>query len=156
LGCKEGTVKSRVNRARQRLQRQLARRGIDLAVLLAAVSVAEGAGRAAVPPTLAQSTIRFGLLVAAGKSAAGMIPTHIAALATGVTRAIFVTKTKVAIAVVIAVGLTGVGVQHTGARMLSFLSAQSAQAAPSLSDQTCGTQPPTKNKGPARKEADSS
>src|SRR5262249_28078084 len=30
LGCKEGTVKSRVNRARQLLRRQLSRRGIQL------------------------------------------------------------------------------------------------------------------------------
>jgi DNA-directed RNA polymerase specialized sigma24 family protein len=41
LGCKEGTVATRVMRARQRLQLQLARRGIELAALLAAVCVAE-------------------------------------------------------------------------------------------------------------------
>src|SRR5262249_4040734 len=109
LGCKEGTVKSRVNRARQRLQRQPARRGIDLAVLLAALSVAEAAGRAAVPATLAQSTIRFGLLVAAGKSAASVIPTHVAALAAGVTRAMFVSKAKIAVVLMFAVGLFAAG-----------------------------------------------
>src|SRR5262249_48895550 len=38
LGVKEGTVKSRVNRARRALQRQLDRRGIKLAALLAALS----------------------------------------------------------------------------------------------------------------------
>src|SRR5262245_19689372 len=49
LGVKEGTVSSRLTRARQRLRLRLARRGIKLAVLLAAVSVAESAGKAAVP-----------------------------------------------------------------------------------------------------------
>src|SRR5207302_2799668 len=53
LRCKEGTVKSRINRARQALQRQLTPRGINLAVLLAALSVAETAGRAALPTALA-------------------------------------------------------------------------------------------------------
>src|SRR5262249_31232453 len=38
LGCREGTVKSRVNRARGLLRRRLAGRGIQLAALLAALS----------------------------------------------------------------------------------------------------------------------
>jgi RNA polymerase sigma-70 factor (ECF subfamily) len=65
LRCKEGTVKSRVNRARHMLQRQLERRGINLAVLLAALSVAETTAKAALPAALTHTTIRFGLLVAA-------------------------------------------------------------------------------------------
>src|SRR5947209_1997920 len=67
LGCREGTVKSRVNRARQALRRQLARRGIHLAALLAALSLAEKTGPAALPATLASATVRSGLLVAAGE-----------------------------------------------------------------------------------------
>src|SRR5215469_281744 len=55
LGCKEGTVKSRVNRARRVLQRQLERRGIKLSALLAALSVAESVGRAALPAPLARA-----------------------------------------------------------------------------------------------------
>src|SRR5256885_9011932 len=41
LGIKEGTLSSRLTRARQRLQKRLTRRGIKLAALLAALSVAE-------------------------------------------------------------------------------------------------------------------
>jgi TIGR03009 family protein len=96
LRIPEGTVWSRIARARRLLQRRLARRGIELSVLLAALSVAEGVGRAALPAALTQTTIRFGLLVAAGESAAGVIPTHIAALAAGVTRAMVVSKAKFA------------------------------------------------------------
>jgi RNA polymerase sigma factor (sigma-70 family) len=105
LGCKEGTVKSRLNRARRALQRRLAARGIQLATLLAALSVAESSVRATVSAALTQSTIRFGLLVAAGGSAAGQVPTHVAALATGVTRAMFLTKTKLTTALLLAASL---------------------------------------------------
>jgi RNA polymerase sigma factor (sigma-70 family) len=109
LGVKEGTVCSRLGRARQLLQQRLARRGIQLAAVLAALSVMESAGEASVSATLAQTTLRFGLLVAAGDSAAGVVPSHIAALAAGVTRAMFVTKTKIAIALLLAGGLFAAG-----------------------------------------------
>jgi RNA polymerase sigma factor (sigma-70 family) len=109
LGCKEGTVSSRVTRARQRLQKELARRGIKLGVLLAALCVAERTGKAAVPLVLAEATVRFGLLVAAGGTAAGDIPFHIAALAIGVTRAMFLNKAKIVTVVLLAVGLFAAG-----------------------------------------------
>jgi RNA polymerase sigma factor (sigma-70 family) len=105
LGCKAGTVSSRLTRARKQLQQRLTRRGIKLSALLAALSVAEHAGRAALPPALARTSVRFGLLVAAGEPAAGVIPPGVAELATGVTRAMFLTKTKLAAALLLAVGL---------------------------------------------------
>ena len=110
LECKLGTVSSWLTRARQRLQQRLARRGIKLATLLLAVSVAENSCQAAVPTTLVHATIRFGLWVAAGEPVAGVIPSHVAALATGVTRAMFLTKAKIATALLLAVGVvTGAG-----------------------------------------------
>jgi RNA polymerase sigma factor (sigma-70 family) len=109
LGCKEGTVKSRVNRARRLLQRQLSRRGIHLAALLAALSVAESAGRAALPAPLAQLATRFGLAVAAGAPAAVVIPPHVAALAAGVTRAMFLPRIRSLTAVLLAVSLIAAG-----------------------------------------------
>jgi RNA polymerase sigma factor (sigma-70 family) len=96
LGVQPGTVSSRLTRARQRLQQRLARRGIELSALLAALAVAENAGKAGVPALLASATVRSGLLVAAGGTAAGVIPAHVATLAAGVTRAMFLTKAKIA------------------------------------------------------------
>jgi len=114
LEIKEGTVWSRLARARQLLQRRLTRRGIKLAAVLAALSVAEAAGKAAVPAVLASATVRCGLLVAAGGTAAGQIPSHVAALAAGVTRAMLLTKAKIAMGVLCAVGL------FAGAGALAF------------------------------------
>jgi RNA polymerase sigma factor (sigma-70 family) len=112
LGIRPGTVSSRLTRARQLLQQRLARRGIKLAALLTALSLVENAGKAELPGMLVQVTVRSGLLVAAGKTAAGMIPPHIAALAAGVIKAMYLSKAKVATAVLLAVCLftTGAGV----------------------------------------------
>jgi RNA polymerase sigma factor (sigma-70 family) len=132
LGCKEGTVKSRVNRARRLLQTQLARRGIHLGALLAALSVAES-GRAAVPAALAQSAVRSGLLVVAGGSAAGVIPARVAALATGVTRAMSLTKAKIATAVLLAIGLLA-GAGALACRALAAKETEKPSATESVSD----------------------
>jgi RNA polymerase sigma factor (sigma-70 family) len=104
LGVKECTLSWRLARARQQLRRRLARRGIELGAVLAALSVAHSTGKAAVPAALARATVGFGLSVAAGGPAAA-IPSHVAALAAGVTRAMFLTKAKIATAVLIAAGL---------------------------------------------------
>jgi protocatechuate 3,4-dioxygenase beta subunit len=112
LCIKPGTVSSRLMRARQRLQRRLVRRGIALSAVPAVLALAQNSGEAAVPASLLQRTIRFGLLVAAGSPAAGVIPSHVAALAAGVTRAMFLTKTKLATAVLFAVCLLAGAVVH--------------------------------------------
>jgi RNA polymerase sigma factor (sigma-70 family) len=108
LGVKEGTLSWRLARARQQLRRRLARRGIELSAVLAALSLAQGAAKAAVPTALAGATVRFGLSVAAGEPAAA-IPSQVAALAGGVTRAMSLTKATIATAVALAVGLLIVG-----------------------------------------------
>jgi RNA polymerase sigma factor (sigma-70 family) len=108
LGCKEATVYTRMNRARRLLQKALAARGIELATLLGALAIADGAAQAA-PGTLIRATVGFGLLVAAGESAAGVIPARVAALAAGVTRAMFLSKTNIALTVLFAVGLLAAG-----------------------------------------------
>jgi RNA polymerase sigma factor (sigma-70 family) len=105
LGCKAGTVSSRVTRARRLLRERLARRGIALAAVLAALAVAGDTGRAAVPAALAKGAVRYGLLAAAGSPAGGTIPAHLAALAEGVTGAMFTSKLKVITAVLLAVAL---------------------------------------------------
>jgi RNA polymerase sigma factor (sigma-70 family) len=101
MGVKEGTVWSRLTRARQLLQRRLASRGLELAAVPAALTIAASASRASVPASLAQATVRFALSVAVGAPAAGKVPLHIAALAEGVTGAMFLTKTKIVTAILL-------------------------------------------------------
>jgi RNA polymerase sigma factor (sigma-70 family) len=100
LGCKEGTVKSRLNRARGRLRKCLARRGIELTSLLAGLSVAESAPGAAVPAVLAAAAVRG--------AAGGAIASRVAALAAGVSRALFLKRarsmTALALAAAVVVG----------------------------------------------------
>jgi RNA polymerase sigma factor (sigma-70 family) len=107
LGCKEATLYTRMNRARRMLQKALAGRGIELAALLGALTVADGAARTA-PAALVRSAVRFGLLVAAGGPAAA-IPSHVAALTAGVTRAMSLSKIKIATVVLITAGLFAAG-----------------------------------------------
>jgi RNA polymerase sigma factor (sigma-70 family) len=109
LGVKEGTVWSRLARARQILRRRLTRRGIRLAGVLAALSVGQGGTQAGVPAGLARLTVRFGLLAAAGPAAAGSVPPHVAALAAGVTRAMSTSKLPFITAAFLAAGLLAAG-----------------------------------------------
>jgi RNA polymerase sigma factor (sigma-70 family) len=129
LACKEGTVKSRVSRARRELRERLARRGIQLAALLAALSVAESAGRASVPAALAQAALQSGLLGAAGSPAAGTIPPHVAALAAGVTRAMFLKKAKIAAFLLLAAGLIAGGAGLLTLQALAGQGEKTAKAA---------------------------
>jgi RNA polymerase sigma factor (sigma-70 family) len=147
LGIKEGTVWSRVTRARTHLRERLARRGIKLSALLAAVSVAESTAGASLPAALASVTVRFGLLVAAGKSAAGVIPTPIAALAAGVTRAMFLTKAKIPTLVLLALSLVA------GAAALA-LPGKAADEPAQPSPDSPGAKPPA-GKAPHAPEKDS-
>ena len=99
LGWPEGTLSGRLFRARSLLAARLARLG--LAVPAAGLGVFATAS-AAVPPALAESTIRIGVLVAAGEAAA-VAAAPAAALMEGVMKAMLLTKLK-GLATVVVVG----------------------------------------------------
>jgi RNA polymerase sigma factor (sigma-70 family) len=139
LGCKEGAVSVTVSRARKRLAQQLSRRGVTLSAALAAVALGRQTASAAVSATLTYSTIQAALLYAAGKpaSAVGLGATAVA-LAEGATRTMFLTKAKVATAIVFVLSLiAGAGV----------LARQSVEAKPP-SEQGAAAEPPPKEAPP--------
>jgi RNA polymerase sigma factor (sigma-70 family) len=110
LSWPKGTVASRVARARELLRKRLTRRGITLAVTLAALGSVPASASALVPAPLIQTALRAGTLLASGQSPAGVVSPYVIALNEGVLRTMFWTKVKITAAVVCALCLLGGGV----------------------------------------------
>jgi RNA polymerase sigma factor (sigma-70 family) len=119
LHCPEGTVLSRLSRARERLRRRLLGRGVCLSAgLLAAVMTAKGRA-AEVTAGLVGTTSKAALAVAAGKAVAAVTTARAARLTEGVLRAMFVSKLKLAVGMVLMIGLVGIGAGLVGDVLLA-------------------------------------
>jgi RNA polymerase sigma-70 factor (ECF subfamily) len=118
LGWAEGTVSSRLARARSLLARRLLRRGVVPSAGAAALVGVGEAARAAVPSLLVKETVQAALLVAAGR-AVGSVPAPVAALMRGVLRAMWMSKLRVVAVVcagvLAAAGVLGLVARHTPA-----------------------------------------
>jgi hypothetical protein len=112
LRCPKGTVLSRLSRARVRLRHRLGRRGFTLSIATLGAALSETTASASVPLALVDGTIKAAFMFAAGHVAAGAIAVHITSLTEGVLKAMFLTKLKVALVVVVLLvtGLVGAGV----------------------------------------------
>jgi RNA polymerase sigma factor (sigma-70 family) len=109
LGLKENTVSSRLARARKRLQERLARRGISLTAVLAALAVS-GTSRAALPPRLARTAAAAASRLGAGAPVTGL-SARVISLAEGVTSTMLTSKAKLATLLLLLCALgTGLGV----------------------------------------------
>jgi RNA polymerase sigma factor (sigma-70 family) len=112
LGIPEGSVASRLARARAMLARRLSRRGIALSGGSGVAALGAGTASASAPPALVASTIRAASLLAAGQAAG--VSAKVAALTEGTVKAMLVTKIKgvLAVAVVAGVFLAGAAGLH--------------------------------------------
>jgi RND family efflux transporter MFP subunit len=103
-----GTVKGRLERARDLLRKRLTRRGVALSA--GSVTAILSPTATALPPALVGDTLRAAVVLAAGQSAAaGAVSPQVASLIDGVLRTMLLTKLKIAGAVLLVLGLVGAG-----------------------------------------------
>jgi RNA polymerase sigma factor (sigma-70 family) len=119
LGVQEGTVWSRLARARARLQEALGRRGVSLSAVLAAAALAGGTASAALPGPLVPATVRAAALWAAGEvDPTRFLSANVANLLRKARTAMILTKLKTAALMALVLALAGAGVgayQQAGA-----------------------------------------
>lgn len=109
LGCRLGTIYSRLSRGRELLRQRFQHRGMTLpAAALAAVLTARAA-EAAPTISLVRAAARAALDFADPSAAANVSP-RVAALAEGVMRTMFVTKLKIAAVILLVIGVAAGGV----------------------------------------------
>ena len=98
LGCAEGTVASRLARARERLRGRLIRRGLTLGAGALGLALPGDVASAAMTPALVESTLR-----------AGLASSKAVALAEGVLHTMWFKKVRIAVAVLLLAGAAGLG-----------------------------------------------
>ena len=117
LGWPKGAVKGRLERGREQLRARLSRRGLELSMGLFVTALAQGSATAAVPTSLADSTLKAALLVAAGKPLLGALPVEVASLVRAATKSLFMSKMKgmamLVLATSLAVAGTGIIIRQT-------------------------------------------
>jgi RNA polymerase sigma factor (sigma-70 family) len=109
LGWTVGSLQGRLERGRARLQKRLVRRGVSLAVALAAADLARGRAAAGVPAGLAETTVRAGLQFVRGGDAAAAASAEVTALARGGLRSLSSGPTRLGIVLVLAAGMVVAG-----------------------------------------------
>jgi RNA polymerase sigma factor (sigma-70 family) len=110
LGCTEGMVRGRLERARDLLRRRLTRRGVALSSTTILSVLSANTGVAAVPPVLADATVRIGMALAAGQGAStGLISANVVALSKGALQTMYLSQLKTAAVAILALGTMGVG-----------------------------------------------
>jgi RNA polymerase sigma factor (sigma-70 family) len=112
LGCPEGTVSSRLARARQLLRALLTKRGLTLSAGSLAAALSQDPASASVPALFIASTIKVAMRVVASQaSLTGVVPPQVAALTEGVLKTMFLAKLKLIATSLLPAGiLLGAGV----------------------------------------------
>ncbi|HLW66795.1 MAG TPA: sigma-70 family RNA polymerase sigma factor [Gemmataceae bacterium] len=110
LAIPEGSVASRLARARVLLAKRLVQRGVVFSGGSVAVVLSAGSASASASPALVASTIKAASLFAAGQAAAtSVISAQVVALTEGVLKTMLLTKLKTVSVLVVAVALLGWG-----------------------------------------------
>lgn len=116
LSLPEGTVASRLARARSMLAKRLTRHGLAVSGGTLALLLSQKAAAGTVPTSVMASTINAVTVGAAGQAMAGVISVKVASLAEGVLKAMWLSKFMVAAAVLLAVAVVIASVGALGQR----------------------------------------
>ena len=108
LGCPEGSVSSRLSRARAMLAKRLTKRGVTLPAGAVALLVGQHAA-GAVPAALVTSTVAAVGSLAAGSVLGSGVSPAVTTLTEGMLKAMFITKLKTATVAAVLIGLLGLG-----------------------------------------------
>jgi RNA polymerase sigma factor (sigma-70 family) len=109
LGLSKGAVKGRLQRGRELLRVRLRRRGLELPIALFTVGFSLNSASGQVSAMLAASTVRAAMrLAAGGHGTAGVVSAEVAALVRGTGMTMFLSKAKIATALVLAVGVAAI------------------------------------------------
>lgn len=142
LGWPEGTVATRLQHGRALVQKRLARHGLPLSAGAITLVWVEAISAASVPARLLASTVQTASVFSAG-TVAGSIPLKVTALAQGVLHAMVLSKVKNVSAILMMLGVLGLGLGG-----LNSVSRTAAAAQPPTDETqpTRSTSPPeTKN-----------
>ncbi len=94
LDIPEGTLSSRLSRAKTRLRDRLARRGVTVPVVALSTALIREAQAISLPMSLIEATVGAATRVAAGASAASALSAPVASLSEGVLNAMLFAKVK--------------------------------------------------------------
>jgi RNA polymerase sigma factor (sigma-70 family) len=110
LGCPTGTLVTHLARARQRLRKDLVRRGLDFSAAALPTALASSSASPAVPVALIDSTLQAAFILATQRAeVASLVSANVALLTKGALRAMFMTKLKIIAAVLLSLGVITAG-----------------------------------------------
>jgi RNA polymerase sigma factor (sigma-70 family) len=117
LGIAEGTLSSRLARARRLLARRLSGPDAVLSAGALAAAVSSSQAPAAVPVSLEHATVHIAMLLAAGSTAAAVASAEVAAITEGVLKTMLLTKLKTLTVCLLAVSVVALGIGALGQRL---------------------------------------
>jgi RNA polymerase sigma factor (sigma-70 family) len=138
-----GTVKTRLVRARELLGQRLGRRGVALSAAGLATVLAPPVAEAALPAGILNATLGAAMLLPSAKvGAIGLVSSRGVLLMEGALKAMFMTKLKIAMGVLLAVGTAGAGVGLISYQSLAASQAGDNNKSQSVQNSLKGKAPP--------------